>query len=104
MNEMVRHHGMHHVLRPPFGHVTTHAIRRGRMFDQRRRGMALAADAVVVQRGLLGAGNVMRIVACGASKFAGASQKALRFAQSISRVRDFKIILVFAAGGVICKR
>src|SRR6266567_3021545 len=63
--------------------------------------MALAAHPVVVQYGLLTAWNVMRIVACGAREFAGTLQETLRFAQPVSRVRDFKIILVFAAGGVI---
>ena len=63
--------------------------------------MALAADAVVAQRSLFTAWNVMRIVACGASEFAGASQETLRFTQPVSRVRDFKIILVFAAWSVI---
>ncbi len=43
----------------------------------------------------------MRIVACGAGEFAGALQETLRFAQPISRVRDFEIILVLAAWSVI---
>src|SRR5216684_115060 len=92
---------MHNILRPPFWHVTTHTIRRGRMFNRERCSMALAAHAVVVQRGLFTAWNVMRIVARGAREFAGASQETLRFAQPVRRVRDFKIILVLAAWSVI---
>ena len=65
--------------------------------------MALPADAVIMERGIFSARNVMWIVACGASEFAAAPQEALGFAQPINRVHYFKIIVVLTSSSVIEK-
>ncbi len=101
LDQMIGHHGMDHVLRAAARHVAAHAIRRCGVVGGGDGSVTLRADAVVVQGGLLAARHVVRIVAGGAGEFAGAAQEALRLAQAVSRVGDFKILLIFAAGRVI---
>ena len=52
--------------------------------------MASGTDLVVMGGGLLPPGNVVRIVATGATKLSLALQKALRFPKPVARLRDFE--------------
>ena len=52
--------------------------------------MASGTDLVVMGGGLLPTGNVVRIVATGATKLSLALQKALRSPKPVARLRDFE--------------
>src|SRR6185312_8406986 len=94
---MIRHHDMHAVVGAPLRHVATDAvglrpIHGGRRdWLMRHRLMAPGANLVVASRGLLIMADVMRIVASRALQFFGpAFQEALRFAKSVSHLRDLE--------------
>src|SRR5579863_6234715 len=56
--------------------------------------MAAETNLVIVRRGLLPAGNVVGIMAIGASKLPCALQKALRFAEPVPALGHFKVLEV----------
>src|SRR5215469_16141411 len=97
---------MHDVVGSALRHMTAHAIRLRRMRYgsdrfQRRCSMTALANAVVPLRCGGSARNIVRIVTRGAAKLFIARlilslEEALRFTQAVSRIYDFKSLVISA--------